>query len=484
MNNNEQPQKNEFKIDDDVDSMLNVLKKDAPSKKSIGKSENTSRIPVSQADSATPAPEKTNAGQNLDKPKKVSKPQQKNVSKIVDFDDIDPDSANMQKQKRLENKKNEHAKGFSAKKKNSAAIFGYIVFVLAVSVIFSVTFINFANDIYAFVKEDTEVTVTIPENAKLSQVAHILHENKIINHPVVFKSYARKKFRNNQYLSGKFRAGKYDLNPMMNYDTIISTISMYTNKAHEEVRITIPEGLTLIETIDLLCKNGIGEKEKYLDVVENYDYDYKFLKMLEENGISDDRTYRLEGYLFPDTYDFFTDESEVSVIDKFLKNFDNKFEEAYYERCEQLKITVDQAVIIASIIEKEAKYTKDLSGISSVIHNRLFRSSYYSSVLDPGSSVLTLDSNATVQYALAERKEHLSKEDLNIDSPYNTHTHSGFTPGPIANPGIETIHAALYPDSTNYYFFFSTSDGNTVFSRTASEHNSAIAKAEAEGKFK
>lgn len=172
--------------------------------------------------------------------------------------------------------------------------------------------------------------------------------------------------------------------------------------------------------------------------------------------------------MFPDTYDFFTDESEISVINKLLSNFDVKMESVYYDRADELGMSVDEVIILASIIEKEAVHASDLSLMASVFHNRLKKG-------------MRLDSDATVMYALPERKTSLTKQDLEIDSPYNTYKRTGLTPGAISNPGIEAINAAFYPDSTNYYYFFSLKSGDTVYSTTYDQHSSRLNNAIAEG---
>ena len=207
--------------------------------------------------------------------------------------------------------------------------------------------------------------------------------------------------------------------------------------------------------------NGIGTKEKFVEVINNYDFDYPFL---DDLVTSSDRIYRLEGYLFPDTYEFYTDSSEEAAIAKLLDNFNRKFIDEYYDRCEELGITVDEAITLASMIEKEAKYADEMGDVSSVFHNRLDNSSTYP----------YLESDATIMYAIAHdtgsRLDNMTGDDLEYETAYNTYTHKGLPPGPIANPGLNSIKYALYPNETNYYYFVSDSSGRMLFATTYEEH--------------
>ncbi len=344
-----------------------------------------------------------------------------------------------------------------------------------------------------------EKEVVFEEGTSLKKASKQLKQAGIIDHPLVFRLYAKREYNKSKYYTGEIKPGTvtfkytyYDSaddkktgsshgtyialskdedasKKPLNYDRIISIISMSTYKARSTVRVTIPEGLTVEETIDLLVKNGVGEKEKYIDVIQNHNYQYRFVKEIPDDP---DRKWRLEGYLFPDTYDFFTDESEVSVINKLLENFEEKFDKIYYDRASELDMSVDDLIILASILEKEAKNPTDLPKMSAVFHNRLKAS-------------MQLDSDATVTYLLDEHKQVLTAEDLAIDSPYNTRMNKGLPPGGISNPGIEAINAAFYPTVTepeaSCYYFLSTLDGNTVYSKTLYEHNAAKNKAKSEG---
>ena len=337
----------------------------------------------------------------------------------------------------------------------------YIVLVLVVSVFISIFAIRVGNDVFAFVKSDEAVDITIPENATTSEVARILADNGIIKYPSVFKMYASLKHEKGDYL-----AGDYTVSPSMSYDKLRGTFKKQVETG--TCWITIPEGYTTDEIIDLMVENGIGTREGYIDVINNYDFDYWFIDELEEKGTSPDRFYRLDGYLFPDSYEFYKASSEATVINKLMARFDEVFVEDYRTRASQLGYSVDQILTIASLVEKEAGSMADFMYVSSVFNNRL---------KDP-YNFPRLESDATVVYAIqintGVRPKEITPEDLKYDSPYNTYTHEGLPPGPITNPSASAIRYALYPANTNYKYFVSADNGTTLFAATKYEHDANI----------
>lgn len=359
-------------------------------------------------------------------------------------------------------------------------VIGYFAFVAICCFLLVTTAVDIGNDMFAFVKkdadgnfvaalrEDMNVTITLPENATTGDVAEILKDAGVIEHPWVFTLFANFRISKRSYLTGEYLSGEVVVNPLMNYDTLINTVSAYVRSQRGTVRITIPEGSTVEETLELLVKNGVGRKEDFLEALQEQVYDFKFCEPLTKENLSEyrfdtDYSYRLEGYLFPDTYDFYLGENPVSAIQKFLTNFNRKFEAELYERCDELGMTVDEVITLASLIEKEGNNPSDYYIISSVFHNRL----------NNAASFPYLNSDATLQYAQAERSGPYGL-DTTLDNPYNTYKYKGLPPGPICNPGIEAIYAALYPDSTSYYYFYTKRNGETVYSKTFEEHQNKV----------
>jgi UPF0755 protein len=205
-----------------------------------------------------------------------------------------------------------------------------------------------------------------------------------------------------------------------------------------ETEITIPEGYTITQIVDLLVENNICEKTELLDALANYDFEYDFL---DSSTLGQEK--RLEGYLFPDTYKVYIGDTPSRVIKKMLTNFNNKWTEEFSERAEEMGYSMQDIIIIASMIEKEAGNDDERPTIASVIYNRLE---------NPGAqgTVGLLQIDATIYYAIADTGEEFSTD---IDSPYNTYMYTGLVPGPISNPGLASIKAALYPEDTNYYYY-------------------------------
>ena len=336
----------------------------------------------------------------------------------------------------------------------------YLVCVLIVSVGISLAVIMVGNDVFAFVKSEDEIEIVIPENADLDTVADVLSSNGIIKYPSVFKWFAGYKHDNGQFL-----AGTYKLKPSTDYEDILA--SFKEKKPSGTSRITIPEGYTTDEIIDLLVEKGIGTREGYVEVINNYDFDYWFLDDLETVGYSKDRIYRLDGYLFPDTYEFYVKENADSALSRLLANFQDRIvdDPDLAPLIANSSYSLKEIVIMASLIEKETDGT-DRTLISSVIHNRLE---------NVGETAHLLQIDASLVYAAG--REITEDDYQTLDSPYNLYTHQGLPPTAIANAGKASIQAALQPDDTNYYFYVLNPDTQRhVFSRTLSEHNANLRK--------
>ena len=337
----------------------------------------------------------------------------------------------------------------------------YIVFVMIVSVFLALVIINVGNDMFAFVKSDELVEVTIPEYATLDDITEVLYKNDIIRYPTIFKLFAVAEEDDR-----KFVAGTYTVHGMMNYEDLLDHFKEQPVVGIK--KITIPEGYTTDEIIDLFVSEGIGTREGFVDVIQNYEFDYWFIDELNANGVSEDRIYRLDGYLFPDTYEFYLSSSEATVVNKLLKRFSQIFTKEYREQSAAFGYTVDEVVTLASIIEKEAASPSEFFYVSSVFHNRL----------NNPWTFPKLESDATIVYQMQHEsgeRPQLTGKDLEADLAYNTYTNDGLPPGPIANPSASAMLAALSPVSTNYYFFYAHK-GITYFSETKAQHEAYIAE--------
>ncbi|MGB3366361.1 MAG: endolytic transglycosylase MltG [Acidaminobacteraceae bacterium] len=294
--------------------------------------------------------------------------------------------------------------------------------------------------------------VTIPKGASTTKIASILKTNNLIKNERTFKMLSK-----NLDADGKMKAGDYKFSRNLSSEEII--VKLVSGQVFIETNtFTIPEGYNNKQIINFLLEKDLIEREAFEKQLSEGAFDYKFMENV-------DRTYNLEGFLFPDTYVIKKDASEYDIINVMLKRFNDVFLEQYYGRLEELNMDINKIITLASIIEKETVVDRERELVSSVFYNRL-------------DINMKLESCATVQYTMDEIKAVLSFEDIAVDNPYNTYKYPGLTPGPIASPGEKSIVAALYPDDTNFLYFSVSNlgDGSQYFSKTYSEHQLAIKK--------
>ena len=294
----------------------------------------------------------------------------------------------------------------------------------------------------------SDIVVLIPPSTSTNEIANILYENGLIKHPLVFKYEVRK--RN---VDSRLKAGEYKLSTGMDLNTIIEKLTKGV-KDLNTVRFTIPEGYELVQMAEKLEKEGLVNKERFLELAsrkENFKEKYEFLKLLEENQ-------SLEGFLFPSTYEIYIGSTEEEIIEKMLDGYQRIYDKNIKDKLEETDFSLNEIITLASIVEREGKVDSERPLISAVFHNRLKKG-------------MMLQSCATVQYILGERKEVLTNEDTSIPSPYNTYINEGLPPGPIAAPGEASIVAALNPAEVDYLFFVLTGeDGTHTFTTNYEEH--------------
>ena len=283
------------------------------------------------------------------------------------------------------------------------------------------------------------VLVEIPMGSTTPQIGEILKQSGIIRSDLAFRIATRIRG-----YGGKYKAGVYALTVGAGLQDIMEEITM-GSVFKETVRFTIPEGYELRQIADLLHDKGIVDREEFMKEVEEGIFGQSFIDSIPV------RENRLEGYLFPDTYEVFVGEPANSVIGRMLDRFEEVAGEIGLLERNDDSMTFDEVVTLASVVEREAGTMEELPLVSSVFHNRL----------DIG---MNLGSCATVQYILKERKPRLSNEDTQIDSPYNTYIVSGLPIGPIASPGREALMASMEPADTDYLYFVATNNGTNVFS--------------------
>ena len=331
-----------------------------------------------------------------------------------------------------------------------------IFFISIMTVSASTIAMQFINDVLVIDKQGGSVSVEIPENADFDDVFNILETNGFIKQKTL--CYMLLKLRD--YHTVEYQPGVYYLDKDAGIEINIETIMVKRSGSKGTVRLTFPEGWTVAQIFEKIEKYEVCSADKLYANLDIAAKQYGFLKDIKADS---DRYLKYEGYLFPDTYDFFIDENPASVIKKLFNNFESKWTPEYNERAKELGLTVDEVMNIAAIIQREAKDSSQMYTISSVIHNRLAASSTYPS----------LDMNSTKDYIASLEKYDLFSEfyyELYLSS-YNTYSTQGLPPGPICNPGSTAIKAALYPANTDYYFFMHSPSGEMYLARTAAEHN-------------
>lgn len=316
---------------------------------------------------------------------------------------------------------------------------------------------------------EDQLLIEIPRGSGTAAIANILKNEGIIKYPLAFRIYSKINGYDGVYRSGVHAIDKnVNYNSLKGYDMLMETISS-NPLSYIGVRVTIPEGYNNAQIIETLEKANLIEKESFTSTLDNTQFDFEFLKDINR------KQNKLEGYLFPDIYEFDPGSGDKDIILKMLRNFNQKFKPEFYRRSEELNMSIDDIIILASIIEREAMIPEERPIIAGIFYNRL-RSK------DP--TLRKLQSCATIQYILYKRegiiKEVITLEDEKIDDPYNTYLYEGLPPGPICNPGLASIEAALYPAEHDYLYFVSREDGTGghYFSRTYSEHLGAQLKAQ------
>ena len=319
----------------------------------------------------------------------------------------------------------------------------YVGGILLISFILATIGWRWAGDVLALNKEPLTASVTITEGESLGDVTAELKEKGLVKYGYLFQLFA-----SFTHKAEKITAGSYELSTVMDYSALLNNISS-SSAYRETVTVTIPEGYTVEEIFKLMENKGVCSYNDLLKVAQEETFDFDFLK-----DVKTTKEKRLEGYLFPDTYEFYKGADAKNVINTMLKNFDERFDSKMEAEMQLLGYSKNDIIIMASIIEKETD-GGDQRNIASVLQNRL------KNTWATPKGYLQVDS--TIQYLLKERKKKLTDKDLEIDSPYNTYKNPGLPIGPICNPGLTAIQAALEPNKTNYYYFMLGKDGTTHF---------------------
>lgn len=346
------------------------------------------------------------------------------------------------------------------KKRDKPHVFVWVLLggILLSSIVLSSIAISFINDILAIGRNSEIVTVVIPDNADTKTVIKILHENDLI----------KQRFLSNRYISfvadirktspPKYIQGVYYVNANMGLEAMLNEFKA-VQAAAKTVKLVFPEGWTIYQIIDKIDEYKVCDAKYLYTAIDETDFNYFFVRGINDSEL---RTQKYEGYFFPDTYEFFVNENANSVVRRFFTNFESKWKKEYTKKAEELGLSIDEVLIIASIIQKEAANSEQMGMVSSVIHNRLNKAEVFPALeCDATKDYISRFVRPVVGNAAGDR----------YMAAYNTYSATGLPPGPICNPGIKAIEAALNPKQTDYYYFQHDKTGKIYMAKTLREHN-------------
>lgn len=362
------------------------------------------------------------------------------------------------------------------KKRKASRLPGVLILVtliFGISIISSLVIIGFGKDMLGIGKSEETHVIVIPENATTEEVALMLFEDNIIKSSEAFKVFAD--FRDKEMT---FVTGEHFVRPNMPYETIIYELTKIpTEEMGESIQITFKEGTTLIDAAYQLEKEGICDAEQFIFYFNSGGFGIEFEDRLPVD--SSLKFEKMEGYLFPDTYFFYEKSDPEAVCQKIYYNFDTKMNSeitigkkeyaSRYERMEDLGMTLDELITLASIVQKEAANTKDMNDVAAVFRNRLN---------NPDEFPL-LQSDPTSNYSNDVIRPNIEYLNETLINAYDTYKSPGLPPGAICNPGIDAIDAVLRNKKTNnFYFIANISTNETFFSETLEEHEARQAEIE------
>ncbi len=325
-----------------------------------------------------------------------------------------------------------------------------IFFLIAGLIIFGLP-AYFCSNIYLFANNPTglsepqQVIFKISPGQNFNKITDNLFSKKLITSPAKFKLIARLKKSDRKLIAGEYELSR-DMTPL----EIMKQLTDGSVRLH---RLAIPEGFNIRQIAENVEAAGFCDKQSFIRTAT----DEKFVRQMKISATT------LEGFLFPDTYYFSKDVSSQQIISAMVDRFYEAWLPEWKTRAQAMGFSVNEMVTLASIIEKETGVATERPIISSVFHNRLKRK-------------MRLATDPTVIYGIKNFNGNITKKDLNTLTPYNTYMIAGLPPGPIANPGSESIEAALYPAKTNYLYFVAKRDKTHYFSSTLTEHNQAVRK--------
>ncbi len=376
-------------------------------------------------------------------------------------------------QQYLANKKAKKKKALSKKRhtRTFAHILGGVllsVFIISISSFLAVYIVKSALDFTGIGKTYCQAQVYISENSTADEIADDLANLGIISMPDVFKFYTKLSDSENEFITGTFT-----VDTTMSYSTLLMTLQSVST-VNQTVTIRITEGLRIDEIAKMLDENLVCREEDFLEQCKVLEQTYKFQKRMENEPL---KYYQMEGYIFPDTYEFYiipqlkddadfdTTENAKDVLDTIFQNFNNKITGRYYNKMSDLGYTLDEVISLASVVQREADSVENMGKVASVFLNRL----------NDSEAFPRLESDVTTLYVNEQIKPHIAVSQLSMYQStfdaYDTYICDGIPVGAICNPGMDAIKAVLYAPETDYYYFCAHPETMEMyFATTMAEH--------------
>ena len=411
---------------------------------------------------------KEKAGQLSDDIKQSSaeKKKAKKKAKQRSFDEELADLAEEEKQFDEWGRKIRRKRLFRRRKKSRglSCTLVLLTLILASSSVLAAGILAVAKEMYGIDKDVRKRIVDIPAGASTLEIANQLVDERFITLPQVFRLVSRMNGKDGSYI-----AGEHVISSSMSYEAMIEELCTNIADERETQRVVFPEGITLVDAAKKLQENQICDAEDFLFYFNGGGYDFRFEKELPEKNPQ--KWQQREGYCFPDTYEFYVDEDPNIVAQKIYANFDSKLTDGDYKKMEELGMSLDEVITLASMVQAEGRTPEYMRHISAVFHNRLNSPAVFPK----------LESDPTRKYAELIRENLEINDDIMLTA-YNTYKGTGLPPGAINNPGKVAIEAVLYPLSPcNDYFFNSNIDtGETFFAETLDQHNANLALVESQ----
>lgn len=362
------------------------------------------------------------------------------------------------------NSQNQMQKNSPVKKpKRQKKIFSGIlltILVLCVSVVLAFGIIVFSKDLMGLGGNDTDIIVEINQGDSTDDISQMLLDNNIIDNKFFFKLYTKAR-----KIDVNFKSGEHILKSSMPYSELVKQLQSSPYASDETIKLTFQEGITLNQVATMLEENNICSSEDFLSEFNKAESGFNFEELIPDNPL---KFNHMEGYLFPDTYDFYIESPATLVVQRLRQVFSQKIYSKYYDEMSSSDLSFDQIITLASMVQAEAPNYEDMQKVSSVFINRLKDSEAYPK----------LQSDPTKKYVAEVIKPNLNEKNDEMCNAYDTYVGDGLPPGAICNPGEDAIKAVLNPADTEYYYFCANIDTKEIYyAQTVQEHEENLVKA-------